>query len=343
LPDTVLSAVERRIVGNLSIPRNRLDLEHVLAGDPVVGRIIGAGDLDVDAALEDLETAGLVTRLGQHENLAKLAAGLERRKGARAMPDEKAIIYIERLAAPRRAWRAQGDLYIYTDQAHELLTGPAPGIEDTPLTTAELELAIAQEAQRVRRDLALADDGWLAAAKDAGDVDLERVELANALLPEEFRAWQEQVIAAHEERTGERARPVAEGGSYGDATELLILAAETGGTAYGETSPTYGALTTVAVTDADTGSTLTEATYTGYVRKSIANADYNAAGNPHTNANAITWQGATAGTSTCIGFARCTASTAGRLIRRAAITSVVVSATNTPASIAAGALQDSLD
>jgi hypothetical protein len=342
LPDTALSAVERRIVGNLSIPRNRQDLERELAGDPVASRRIFAEDFDLGAELADLETAGLVTRLGEHDDLAKLAAGLERRRGARAMPDEKANIYVKRLAAPRRAWRAQGDLYIYTDQAHELLTGPAPGVEDTELTTEELELAIAREAQRVRRDLALAD-GALAAAKDAGDVDLDTVELANALLPEEFRAWQEQVIAAHEERTGERARPVAEGGSYGDATELLILAAETGGTAYGETSPTYGALTTVAVTDADTGSTLTEATYTGYVRKSIANADYNAAGNPHTNANAITWQGATAGTSTCIGFARCTASTAGRLIRRAAITSVVVSATNTPASIAAGALQDSLD
>jgi hypothetical protein len=107
--------------------------------------------------------------------------------------------------APRRAWRAQGDLYIYTDEAHELLTGPAPGVEDTPLTTAELEHMIAREAQRVRRDLALVD-GALAAAKDAGDVDLETVELANALLPDEFRAWQE---AGHRRARGahRRTRP----------------------------------------------------------------------------------------------------------------------------------------
>jgi hypothetical protein len=348
MPTAALSSLERRIVGNLSIPRNRPDLERELLQDPVASiHITGNGKdiepIDLGAHLEDLEAAGLLVRLGEHEDLAKLAASLERKKGPRAMPDEKAAIYVKRLAAPRRAWRAQGDLYIYTDEGHELLTGPTPGLEGAQPTTAELEATIAREAARVRRDLTVVDGQLAGAEAEYSPEVLRHVELANALLPDEFRAWQDQVIQAHEERTGERARPIIEGGSYGDATELLILAAETGGTAYGETSPTYGALTTVAVTDADTGTTITRATYTGYADKSIANADYNApsAGN-HTNANAITWAGATGGTSTCIGFGRVTVQGGGRLIRRAAIASVVVSGTNTPASIAAGSLQESL-
>lgn len=357
MPETVLTHLERLAVASLSVPRNVEDLalelraNHHLKADP--------SGADVKALLDDvLEPAGLVVRLGEHDDLAKLAASLERKRGVVAMPDVKARNYVNRLAHPRRAHRGRGELYIYTQQAHDYLTGPTPGLEAVELTTAELEALIAREAGRVAHELGLegtmfdeesapgARDGGgrLRATKDAGDLDLEAVSIAGRLLPEEFAHWVKVITAEHEARTGERPRPIIAGGSYGDATELLILAAETGGTAYGETSPTYGALLTVLATDADTGSTLTRANYTGYQDKSIANADYNApSAGAHTNLNAITWAGATGGTSTCVGFARVTTQGGGRLIRRAPIASVIVSATNTPASVAAGALIESLD
>ena len=59
-----------------------------------------------------------------------------------------------------------------------------------------------------------------------------------------------------------------------DATELLVLDSLFGdGTTNLFTAPTYLALTTVAVTEADTAATITEANYTGYARKALAAAD----------------------------------------------------------------------
>lgn len=335
MPTTVLSNLERRAVGNLSIPRNAADLALVLRQDPHAPTLT---DHETYDALEALEGHGLVVNLGQTQELAKLAAGLERHKTAVTMPDEKARIYVERLQHHSRAWRAEGDLWVMTDEALAMLT--APDADARALTTPELEAVITAEYGR----LAVADLQGSIFDEDGGRLTTD-VALANALLSEELAHWVKQVSDEHFARTGEWPRlPIAGGAGYSDATELLVLAADAGGTAYGETSPTFMALVTVAVTDADTGSTITEAAYTGYARKSVALADFNApATGAHTNVNAITFAAATAGTSAVIGFARCVAATVGRLIRYGTCASTTVSATNTPASFAASAYSDTLD
>lgn len=361
MPTAVLSDLERRITGNLSIPRNADDLAAVLRADPHTPNYVlpfgatAADDADpvpLDAArltaeLQALETAGLVLHLGRHDDPAKLAASLERKTNAVTMHDDKARIYAKRMAIPERAGRMSGDLWMFTDDAFAMLTAPAEGART--MTTREVSALISAEFARTLPpelhagsifDLELEPgDGR------GGGFLVEETELHNALLYEEWESWARAVSDAHEAVTGERPLwPVAGGAGYGDATELLILAADAGGTAYGETSPTFSALTTVAVTDADTGSTITRATYTGYADKSTALSDYNApSAGAHTNANPITWAGATGSSSTVIGYARVTTSGGGRLIRYGTTASTVVSASNTPASIAAGLLSDTLD
>lgn len=135
---------------------------------------------------------------------------------------------------------------------------------------------------------------------------------------------------------------------FSDAVERKLLDGLFGGTAYTITSPTYLALTTVAVAEGDTGSTITEPTYTGYGRKSVANTDMNAASTTSnnttkTNLNAITFAGCTAGSSTAIGFAVTSASTAGDVILFGTLPSITISTTQTPVTIAAGNLSAALD
>jgi hypothetical protein len=110
------------------------------------------------------------------------------------------------------------------------------------------------------------------------------------------------------------------------------------------TAPVYLALCTSVPADSDTGSTIAEATYTGYARKSIAAADMSAAASgSKTNSSAITFAACTAGTSTIIGWAVCDASTAGNVLVKGSCTSTVVSTTQTPATIAISGLVVTLD
>lgn len=104
----------------------------------------------------------------------------------------------------------------------------------------------------------------------------------------------------------------------------------------------YVALLTAVPTSASTGSTITEATYTGYARKTTASTDWAApvAGTPSSiqNANPIIFAACTGGASTVVAFAICDAATAGNVLAWGTLASTVVSPTNTPASFAAGAL-----
>lgn len=344
MPTTVLSNLERRAVGNLSIPRNVPDLAQMLRADPHAPT---KSEAEVSALLDELAGAGLVVNLGAHADLAKLGASLERHKTAHAMPDEKAAIYADRVSHPIRAWRKSGDLWLLTEEGFAQLTAPDPDAGE--LTTEQLEQVIRAEYGRLASvDLigSIHDQEATPGDGNGGGRLSAETSLANVLLADELAHWVKLVSDAHEARTGERPRLPIAGGSagYSDATELLVLAAETGGTAYGETSPTFLALVTVAITDADTGSTITEAGYTGYARKSIANTDFAAASaGAHTTTNAVTFAACTGGSSTVIGFARTVAATVSRLIRMATCSSTVVSTTNTPASFAAGAYTDTLD
>ncbi len=102
--------------------------------------------------------------------------------------------------------------------------------------------------------------------------------------------------------------------SKSDYLETHILDHEMGKTAFTMPAVVAMALCTVVPTDASTGVSITEATYTGYARKTIAGADLNATVSPTgvmTNANAITFAACTAGTSTVVGFVICASSTTG--------------------------------
>lgn len=127
--------------------------------------------------------------------------------------------------------------------------------------------------------------------------------------------------------------------SWSDYAENKILDHFLGKTSYTLVTPLYLALCTVVPTDASTGSTITQASYTGYARKAVAAADLNAAASGSTsNANKLEFAACTAGSSTIIGWALCDASTAGNMICWGTTTSTVISTTQTPATIAVGGL-----
>ncbi len=108
------------------------------------------------------------------------------------------------------------------------------------------------------------------------------------------------------------------------------------------------ALTTVVPTNSNTGATITEPTYTGYARLAITSADWAAivAGDPSTISNAVqlAFANCTAGTSTIVGFAICDSLTtgAGNMLLYGSVPSTVISSTQTPATLAAGALEVTL-
>ncbi len=128
--------------------------------------------------------------------------------------------------------------------------------------------------------------------------------------------------------------------SKSDYLENKILDHNLGDGAY--TSPTaYLALCTVVPTDASTGATLTEATYTGYARLIINASDMSAASSgSKTNSAALTFAACTAGSSTIIGFAIVDSVTtgAGNVLYWGTVTSKVIDTSNTPPTVAIGAL-----
>lgn len=134
---------------------------------------------------------------------------------------------------------------------------------------------------------------------------------------------------------------------FSDYAEAAVLNHVTGKSAL--TSPTvYLALCTAAPTDASTGATLVEATYTGYARLLVAAASWNTASSPGgtiTNSAQLTFANCTGSTSTIVGWALTDNATtgAGNVIMWGTATSTVISTTQTPATVAAGALSLSLD
>jgi hypothetical protein len=128
-------------------------------------------------------------------------------------------------------------------------------------------------------------------------------------------------------------------GSLSDYAENKLLDHIDGKTSFTMPTTLYAALCTATITDSMTGSTITEATYTGYARKQVAASDLNAASaGSVTNANAITFADCTAGTSTVVGVAFCDAITAGNMLFYSDVTSHVIDTGNTPATIPAASL-----
>jgi len=134
--------------------------------------------------------------------------------------------------------------------------------------------------------------------------------------------------------------------SLSDYAENKILDHVLGKTSFTMPSTVALALCTTVPTDASTGATIVEATYTGYARKVIAASDLNAAASGQTtNGTAITFAACTGGTSTIVGFAILDNSTigAGNVLLWGTCTSTVISTTQTPATIVINGLTVTLD
>jgi hypothetical protein len=132
--------------------------------------------------------------------------------------------------------------------------------------------------------------------------------------------------------------------SASDYLELKVLDHIFNKTAYTAATTFYLALCTTAPTDASTGSTIVEATYTGYARKSFVAADLNAASaGATTNANAITFAACTGGSSTVTHFAIVDASSAGNVLFWGALTSSLAVSNGITPSVAASALSVTAD
>lgn len=354
MPQSVLTDYERRVIGNLSIPRNVPDLFRVLRDDPNVDP--GSPE-NIAETLAELAEVGWVTNLGdgQAQSTGELASKVDKSKVAYSMPDEKAQIFERRLAADHHAWRMVGDVWALTNDGFDKIHEPVGGTRTFSKT--EIEKMIADHARLVVPSEVF--EGSIhdkQGGKLTRDIHLAKGKMVEntpvaTLLPEEYEAWRKAVTEEFEERTGEKLQQPMMGGTnqgYSDAWEILALDAENGkATGFQITAPWYMALTTLAVTDADTGSTLTEATgATGYARKSVAAADMNAgsgASGSVTNANAIVFAAITAGTATVIGAAKCIAATVGVMQKMLIVPSTVISSTQTPPQFAAGAFATAID
>lgn len=135
-----------------------------------------------------------------------------------------------------------------------------------------------------------------------------------------------------------------------DAVERKVGDNHNGKTAFNPASPTFLALLTSAAGEGDTSASIVDATYTGYVRLSLAATDFNAASTASNTTTVVapiaqkTWGAVSAGSSTCTSWGRTSVvSGAGDLLMFGSLTSVTFSTTQTPPTLAIGAYVETWD
>jgi len=337
----MLSNPQRYALANLSIPRNADDLAANMR--PAVNVFAE----DVNMMLRNgLSHNGWVVNLGQHDDPAQLAHHIQGLHGSdqpMELPDEKADLYSRRMRRPDLAWRMSGDLWMLTEEGLAELHRPTI---DSPASPPSVVQALIDEhwSRTLRgHDQRSYNVKWGGADKPEGP------SLGSAFLEDEFLYWC-KLVSDECERVW-NVRPVAPlaGGSsgYSDAYEISLLDAENQKTALGAVvDPWYMALSVLAFTDSDTGTTADDGshkpTYTGYARKSVAGTDMNAGSGTSgsvSNANAITFAACTSGSSNAVACANTSASTAGTLRKWGDLTNspVAISTSQTPAQFAVGA------
>lgn len=106
----------------------------------------------------------------------------------------------------------------------------------------------------------------------------------------------------------------------------------------------YVALCSAAPVNSDTGSTITEVSYTGYARVAVTAADWNAAAaRLQDNVNEIAFPAATGGSDTATHFALCDASSAGNLLDYGALSSSLAISSGVEPKFKAGDLDLTVD
>jgi hypothetical protein len=328
-----LSDVHRRALANLSIPRNADDLANNMR--PYVNQPA----VQVDDMLRNgLSDNHWVINLGRHTEPAQLASLVQRKNnggaGPMELPDEKAEIYARRMTRPDLAWRLDGDLWMLTNEGlAELHAIPddAPG----PMVPSAVQAAIDFEWERCYKGH---PDGLL-------HPDLK---LGGAFESEKrFLDWAVNAAGACEDTWNVRPRlPMAGGASgYSDAYEISILDCENQKTTLTAAAPWFMALSILAFTDADTGTTADNGShipvYTTYSRASVAAGDMAAGSGTSgsvSNTTAITFAACTAGgPATVVAFGNTSAATVGTLRKWGDCASTTISTTQTPATFAIGA------
>ena len=107
-------------------------------------------------------------------------------------------------------------------------------------------------------------------------------------------------------------------GSFSDFLENEVLDHVFGGAAYTAPATIYAAACTAAVSDSNTGTTITECDYTSYARVAITNNATNfpaASGGAKANGTAITFPTSTGGADDTVTYiALCDAATNGNLL-----------------------------
>lgn len=104
-----------------------------------------------------------------------------------------------------------------------------------------------------------------------------------------------------------------------------LLEASVAKTPFSVASPTFLALLIAPATDESTGSTIQEASYTGYGRIPLADSVWRAAASGViSNALTVTPLVCTAGSSTIIGWAICTASSGGEVLWHGVMPAIVI-------------------
>jgi hypothetical protein len=329
----MLSELQRRTLANLSIPRNADDL--VLHLQPYVT----ASSEKVDHLLRNgLSEHGWVANLGQYDNPAKVASFVQRRKQVMELPDDKAATYARRMTRPDLAWRMQGDLWMLTKEGLAELHRPT--VDSPAMPPSQVQALVDEHWSRTLQGVTV--DSY---PNDPDHPDA--VSLAGVFLEDEFMHWYVQVADECERAWNVRPHGPLAGGASGwtDSFETKIIDHENQKTAMPAlVAPWFMALSILAFTDADTGTTADNGshipTYTGWGRKSVAAADMPAAtsgAGSSANTSAITFAACTAGTSTILAAGNCDTVTTGELRKWFDVASTVISTTQTPPTFAIGA------
>ena len=330
-----ISDLERRVIAHLAIPRNVADLYGELTRDvnSPVGpatpqRMIDHGqglraEADVDRYLrEHLAESGYVVKINPTDDVAHLA--VKPPKSAYPWHEESREIFASRLAQPARKWRVSGDLWILSANGLDALKEPTAYAPD--LSLDQLQGAIDREYGRIGKDLTDEEYGnWLAQTLEFYDAQYPDIRKAVRL-------------------------PVGGGAGWTDVFENRIIDQENQKTLMPAlVDPWFMALTILAFTDTDTGTTADDGShipsYTGYARKSVAASLMSAAsgGSSNNSGGAITFAACTAGSSTIVGFGNCSTSTAGELRKYGTCSNTSISTTQTPATFNTGAYVTTAD
>jgi hypothetical protein len=170
-------------------------------------------------------------------------------------------------------------------------------------------------------------------------LDLSSARVSDYLQRKILNEWSDDFIAEH------GFPPIAGGASFSDYLENKVLDHIFNDGTFAVPTASLG-LWTSALTDASTGATAGELTYTTYARVTIAAADMSAAASgSKTNTAAFTFPACTAGGGTVTFWGTFDSATigAGNLLVWGTATSTVISTTQTPPVVAIGQLVVTLD